>query len=182
MRWRSEVEGVLLLPLPVCLQSCFQQCQHVLAPTGALLCCCLTEYAGCCVTAGCESQWDHLSETEEQTGSQTARQYSAGCSLPQLGVLWQLSGRVLLLCSWSSGHQLGWRGRRLFHWAMDVGTTASIPNSILCRAICEDVGPGALRIATLYHLQCECFLQFWGLCSLHCKAWNFSSDFWKALP
>ena len=77
MRWRSEVEGVLLLPLPVCLQSRFQQCQHVLAPTGALLCCCLTEYAGCCVAAGCEGQWGHLSETEEQTGSQTARQYSA---------------------------------------------------------------------------------------------------------
>ena len=115
MRWRSEVEGVLLLPLPVCLQSRFQQCQHVLASSGALLCCCLTEYAGCCVAAGCESQWGHLSETEEQTGSQTARQYSAGCSLPQPGVLWQLSGRVLLLCSWSSGHQLGWRGRRLFH-------------------------------------------------------------------
>ena len=67
-------------------------------------------------------------------------------------------------------------------WATDVGTTASIPNSILCRAICEDMGRGALRIATLYHLQCECFLQFWGLCSLCCKAWNFSSDFWKALP
>ena len=67
-------------------------------------------------------------------------------------------------------------------WATDVGTTASIPNSVLCRAICEDMGPGALRTATLYHLQCECFLQFWGLCSLCCKAWNFSSDFWKALP
>ena len=115
MWWRSEVEGVLLLPLPVCLQSRFQQCQHVLAPTGALLCCCLTEYAGCCVAAGCESRWGHSSETEEQTGSQTARQYSAGCCLPQSGVLWQLSGHVLLLCSWSSGHQLGWRGRRLFH-------------------------------------------------------------------
>ena len=36
-------------------------------------------------------------------------------------------------------------------WAMDVGTTASIPESILCRAICEDVGPGALRMVTLYH-------------------------------
>ena len=96
MWWRSEVEGVLLLPLPVCLQSRFQQCQHVLAPTGALLCCCLIEYAGCCVATGCESRWGHLSETEEQTGSQTARQYSAGCSLPQSGVLWQLSGRVEL--------------------------------------------------------------------------------------
>ena len=73
MRWRSEVEGVLLLPLPVCLQSRFQQCQHVLAPTGALLCCCLIEYAGCCVAAGCEDQWGHLSETEEQIGSQTTR-------------------------------------------------------------------------------------------------------------
>ena len=72
------------------------------------------QYAGCCVAAGCEGQWGHLSETEEQTGSQTAKQYSAGCSLPR-SVLWQLSGRVLLLCSWSSGHQLGWRGRRLFH-------------------------------------------------------------------
>ena len=50
-------------------------------------------------------------------------------------------------------------------WAMDVSTTASIPNSILCRAICQDMGPGALGIATLYHLQCECFLQFWSLCS-----------------
>ena len=96
MWWRSEVEGVLLLPLPVCLQSRFQQCQHVLAPTGALLCCCLIEYAGCCVAAGCESRWGHLSETEEQTGSRTARRYSAGCSLPQSGVLWQLSGRVEL--------------------------------------------------------------------------------------
>ena len=83
--------------------------------TGALLCCCLIECAGCCVAAGCESRWGHLSETEEQTGSQTARRYSAGCSLPQSGVLWQLSGRVLLLCSWSSGHQLGWRGRRWLH-------------------------------------------------------------------
>ena len=103
MWWRSEVEGVLLLPLPVCLQSRFQHCQHVLAPTGALLCCCLIEYAGCCVAAGCESRWGHLSETEEQTGSQTARRYSAGCSLPQSGVLWQLSGRVLtrLIISWS---------------------------------------------------------------------------------
>ena len=119
MWWRSEAEGVLLLPLPVCLQSRFQQCQHVLAPTGALLCCCLIEYAGCCVAAGCESRWGHLSETEEQTGSQTARQYSTGCSLPQSGVLWQLSGRVLLLCSWSSGHHLGWRGRRLFHLLSD---------------------------------------------------------------
>ena len=44
-----------------------------------------------------------------------AGQYSADCSLPQSGVLWQLSGHVLLLCSWSSGHQLEWRGRRLFH-------------------------------------------------------------------
>ena len=95
MRRRSEVEGVLLLPLPVCLQSRFQQFYHVLAPTETLLCCYLTEYAGCCVAAGCESLWGHLSETEEQTGSQTARQYSAGCSLPQSGVLWQLSGRVL---------------------------------------------------------------------------------------
>ena len=115
MWWRSEVEGVLLLPLPVCLQSRFQQCQHVLAPTGALLCCCLIEYAVYCVAAGCESRWGHLSETEEQTGSQIARRYSAGCSLPESGVLWQLSGRVLLLCSWSSGHQLGWWGRRWFH-------------------------------------------------------------------
>ena len=82
MRWRGEVEGVLLLPLPVRLQSPFQQCQHVLAPTGALLCCCLIEYAGCFVAAGCEGQWGHLSETEEQAGSETARQYSAGCSLP----------------------------------------------------------------------------------------------------
>ena len=60
MRRRGEVQGVLLLPLPVCLQSCFQQCQHVLAPTGALLCYCLTEYTGCCVAAGCEGQWGHL--------------------------------------------------------------------------------------------------------------------------
>ena len=97
MWWRSEVEGVLLLPLPVCLQSRFQQCQHVLAPTGALLCCCLIEYAGCCVAAGCESRWGHLSETEEQTGSQTARRYSAGCSLPQSGVLWQLSDILEIL-------------------------------------------------------------------------------------
>ena len=67
-------------------------------------------------------------------------------------------------------------------WATDVSTTASIPNSVLCRAICEDMGLGALGIATLYHLQCECFLQFWSLCSLCYKAWNFSSDFWKALP
>ena len=67
-------------------------------------------------------------------------------------------------------------------WAMDVGSTASILNSILCRAICEDVSPGALRIVTPYHLQYECFLQFWSLCSLCCKAWNFSSYFWKALP
>ena len=174
MWWRSELEGVLLLPLPVCLQSRFQQCQHVLAPTRALLCCCLIEYAGCCVAAGCECRWGHLSETEEETGSQTARRYSAACSLPQSGVLWQLPGCVLLLCSWSSGHQLG--------WATDVSTTASIPNSVLCRAICEGMGPGALGIATLYHLQCECFLQFWSLCSLCCKAWNFNSDFWKALP
>ena len=115
MRWRGEVEGDLLLLLLVCLQSHFQQCQHVLAPIGALLCCYLTEYTGCCIAAWCEGQWGHLSETEEQTGSQTARQYSAGCSLPQSGVLWQLSGRVLLLCSWSSGHQLVWRGRRLFN-------------------------------------------------------------------
>ena len=98
----------MLLPLPVCLQSCFRQCQHVLAPTGALLCCCLTEYTGCCVAAGCEGQWRHLRETEEQTGSERAGQYSAGCSLPQ-SVLWQLSGRELLLCSWSSGHERGWR-------------------------------------------------------------------------
>ena len=55
-------------------------------------------------------------------------------------------------------------------WATDVGTTTSIPNSVLCRAICEDVGPDALGIAILYHLQCECFLQFWSLCSLCCKA------------
>ena len=115
LRWRGEVEGVLLLPLPVCLQSRFQQCQHVLAPTGAVLCCCLTEYTGFCVAAGCEGQWGHLSENEEQTGSQGAGQYSASCSLLQSGVLWQLSGCVLLFCSWSSGHQLGLRGRRLFH-------------------------------------------------------------------
>ena len=69
-----------------------------------------------------------------------------------------------------------------FIWATDVGTTASNPNSILCRAICEDVGPGALRIVILYHLQCECFLQIWSLCSLCCKALTFSTDFWKALP
>ena len=72
VRWRGVVEGVLLLRLPVCLQSRFQQCQHMLAPTGVLLCCCLTEYAGCCVAAGCEGRWGHLSETEEQIGSQTA--------------------------------------------------------------------------------------------------------------
>ena len=184
MRWRGEFEGVLLLPLPVCLQSRFQQCQHVLAPTGALLCCCLTEYTGCCVAVGCKGQLGYLSETEKQTGSQTARRYSAGCSIPQSGVLWQLSRRVLLLCSWTPGHQLGLRGRRLFHLSdgTNVGTTASIPNSVLCRAICEDVGLGALRIVILYHLQCECFLQLWSLCSLCCKAWNFSSDFWKSLP
>ena len=105
MRWRGGVEGVLLLPLPVCLQSHFRQCQHVLAPTGALPCCC----TGCCV-AGREGQWGHLRETEEQTGSQRAGQYSTGYSLPQSGVLWQLSVREVLQCSRSSGHQLGWRG------------------------------------------------------------------------
>ena len=135
MRWRSEVEGVSLLPLPVCLLSGFQQCQHVLALTGALLCCCLTEYAGCCVAAGCEGQWGHLSETEEQTGSQTARQYSAGCSLPQSGVLWQLSGRVLLLCIGAQVTSWDGEGGGCSIWATDVGTTAFIPNSILCRAI-----------------------------------------------
>ena len=72
----------------------------MLAPTGALFCCCLTEYTGCCVGTGYEGQWGHLRETEEQTGSQRAGQYSAGCSLPQSGILWQLSGRELLLCSW----------------------------------------------------------------------------------
>ena len=51
-------------------------------------------------------------------------------------------------------------------WATGVGTTASIPNSVLCRAICEGIGPGVLGIASLYHLQCERILQFWSLCSL----------------
>ena len=59
LRWRGGVEGVLLLPLPVCLQSRFRQCQHVLAPTGALLCCCLTKYTGYGVAAGCEDQSGH---------------------------------------------------------------------------------------------------------------------------
>ena len=51
MKWKGGVEVVLLLSLPVCLQFRFRQCQHVLAPTGALLRCCLTEYTGCCVSA-----------------------------------------------------------------------------------------------------------------------------------
>ena len=55
-------------------------------------------------------------------------------------------------------------------WATDVGTTASIPNSVLRRVICEDMGPGALGIAILHHLQCERFVQFWSLCSPCCKA------------
>ena len=181
MWWRSEAEGVLLLPLPVCLRYRFQQCLRVLAPTGALLCCCLIEYAGCCVAAGCESRWGHLSETEEQTGSQTTRRYSAGCSLPQSGVL---CFEGVYFCSVVGAQVTSWDGQGGGGsiWATDVSSTASIPNSVLCRAICEDVGPGALRIATLYHLQCECFLQFWSLCSLCCKAWNLSSDFWKVLP
>ena len=33
MRWRGGVEGVLLLPLPICLKSRSRQCQHVLPPT-----------------------------------------------------------------------------------------------------------------------------------------------------
>ena len=115
MRWRGGVEEGLLLPLQVCLQSCFWQYQHVLAPTGALLCCCLTEYTGCCVAARCEGQLGHSPETEEQTRRQRAGQNSAGCSLPQSGVLWQLSGHEILPCSWSSGHQLGWGERRWFH-------------------------------------------------------------------
>ena len=51
-------------------------------------------------------------------------------------------------------------------WVTDVGTTTSIPSSILCRAICEDLGPGALGMAILHNLQCECSLQLWSLCSL----------------
>ena len=64
----------------------------MLAPTGTLLCFHLTEYTGCCVTAGCEGQWGHLSETEEQTGSQIAGQYSAGCSLPPSGFCGRFQG------------------------------------------------------------------------------------------
>ena len=79
-----------------------------------ILSCCLTEYTGCCVAAGCKDQCGHSRETEEHTRSQKAWQYSAGCSLLQSGVLWKLTGREVLLCSWSSGHQLGWRGRKWF--------------------------------------------------------------------
>ena len=106
--WDGEVGSrELCCCLPICLQYCFRQCQHELVPTGAILCCCWTENTGCCVAAGLEGQWSHSWESEEQTGSQRAGHYSAGCSLPQSGVLWQFSGHELLLCSWSSDHLEG---------------------------------------------------------------------------
>ena len=89
-------------------------------------------------------------------------QYSAGCSLPLLGVLWQLSGCGILLCSWSPGHQLGRRGENGSIWARDVGTAAPFfSESDSCEAVYKDVGPGVLRIAILHQLQCERVMQFW---------------------
>ena len=122
MRWRGGVEGVFLLPLPVLSAVLFLAMPTCAGTTGALLCCYLIEYTCCCVAVGCKGQWGYSWETEEQTGSQRAGQYSAGCSLPQSGVLWQLSGREVLLCSLSIGHhQLGWRGRRWFHLSDGCG-------------------------------------------------------------
>ena len=163
MRWRGEVEGVLLLPLPVCLQSRFQHWNTTLLlfdRIHRLLCSC----------------WVQKSEGVRQQDN---------ILLVAVFLNQEFCGSFqgMYFCSVVGAQVTSWdgEGEGCSIWATDVGTTASIPDSIFCRAICEDVGPGALRIATLYHLQCECFLQFWSLCSLCCKAWNFSSDFWKAL-
>ena len=172
----------MLLPLPVCLLSRFQQCQHVLAPTGALLCCCLIEYAGCCVAAGCEVGGAICQRLKSRQGVRQQNDILLVAVFLNQEFCGSFQG--VYFCSVVGAQVTSWDGEGGGGsiWATDASTTASIPNSILCSAICEDMGPGALGIATLYHLQCECFLQFWSLCSLCCKAWNFSSDFWKALP
>ena len=65
----------MLLPLPVCLQSRFRQCQHVLAPTGALPYCCWTEHtltnaqnAGLRIITGGRKTTTPISEVERIAG------------------------------------------------------------------------------------------------------------------
>ena len=113
--WGGEVgsrEFCCCLCQSVC-SLCFWQCHHVLAPTGALPCCRWIEHTFC-AAVGWEDKRVRSWETDEQTRSQTAGQHSVGCSLPQSGILWQPSGREVLLCSRSSGHQLGWKERKWF--------------------------------------------------------------------
>ena len=156
----------MLLPLPVCVQFHFRQCQNALAPTAVLVCCCVIGCLCCSVAAGWEGQWSQSLETKEQTGSQR----TAGCSLPISSALCSFQG--LKFCFVIGAQVTSWDGERerASIWVMDVSTTASIPESVLCRAICKDASPGAVETAILHHPQFERFLQIWCRCSLYCKA------------
>ena len=75
---RCRPGEVLLLPLPLCLQFHFRQCQHKLVPIWALLCYNGTGYTGDCIAVRWEGQWGQSRGNEERTGSLWARQYSTG--------------------------------------------------------------------------------------------------------
>ena len=60
---------------------------------------------------------------------------------------------VVKSCSVVGAKIISWdgEGENGCIWATHVGTTASIPDTVLCRATCKDMGPGAPGIAILHH-------------------------------